>query len=345
MITVRAREIHRSHYVREFDGVTFVPASEVPERVDVVMAALHDMGLDDIVEPDSFGTGPLTSVHTPAYVEFLASAHAEWVATLGADENAEAIPMIRPVPGTPEHDPVNINAKLGRYSLDGDAIGPHTWEAAMASADVALTARRLVAKGAGGAFAVCRPPGHHATEDRYGGYCYLNNAAICAQLFVEEGTRPAVLDLDFHHGNGTQTIFYNRADVLYTSLHGDPRSEYPYFLGYSDETGWGDGEGYNLNLPLPAGTAWDGYSDALGTAIARISSFSPDVLVVSLGVDTALEDPDSFGLVAADYSRIGERIGALGVSTLFLLEGGYNIMVLGRNVASVLAGFETVHGD
>ena len=343
MITVRARDIHRSHHVQEFDGVAFVPAAEVPERVDVVMEALRDVGLDDIMEPDSFGAGPLTSVHTPAYVEFLAGAHAEWVATLGTDEYAEAIPMIRPVPGTPEHDPVSIHAKLGRHSLDGDAIGPHTWEAAMASVDVALTGRRFVATGSSGAFAVCRPPGHHATEDRYGGYCYLNNAAICAQLFVEEGTRPAVLDLDFHHGNGTQTIFYDRADVLYTSLHGDPRSEYPYFLGYADETGWGDGNGYNLNLPLPPGTAWDRYADALATGIARISSFAPDALVVSLGVDTALEDPDSFGLVAADYSRIGEDIGALGVPTLFLLEGGYNLAVLGRNVALVLAGFETAY--
>jgi acetoin utilization deacetylase AcuC-like enzyme len=341
VITVQASDVHRLHHVSELHGAKLAPSAEAPERVDVVMAALIRAGHTNTVKAEAFGLGPVKRVHSPAYVDFLAGAHAEWVANLGVSEDSEAFPAVYPVPDTPERQLSDIRAKLGRFSFDVDPIGPNTWVAAAAASDVALTGQQLVADGTTGVFAVCRPPGHHVTVDRYGGYCYLNNAAIAAQAFVDGGARPAILDVDFHHGNGTQAVFYDRKDVLYISLHADPQSEYPYFFGYADESGSGEGEGYNLNLPLPAGTKWDKYSDALDTGLARITSFSPDVLVVSLGVDTAIEDPDSFGLLATDFLRIGEAIGALNRPTLFILEGGYELAVLGRNVASVLSGFET----
>lgn len=341
MIIVKAGDAHRHHHVGELTGTGLEPSAESPQRVDAVMAALSEAGLDRVVEADTFGLEPIRRVHTDAYVDFLAGAHGDWIEVQGAAPTAEAFPLVFPAPDAVERKLTDIRARFGRHAFDTDAIGPHTWEAAVGAANVALTGRRLIADGAEGVFSVCRPPGHHVSADRYGGYCYLNNAAIAAQSFVDDGVTPAILDLDFHHGNGTQSIFYNRGDVLYVSLHADPATDYPYFFGYSDETGAGAGEGCNVNLPLPAGTAWPQYSDAIDAALKAITAFSPDVVVVSLGVDTALEDPDSFGLVAADYPRIGEAIATLGLPTLFILEGGYELSVLGRNVAGVLTGYES----
>ncbi|WP_455774165.1 histone deacetylase family protein, partial [Burkholderia stabilis] len=192
------------------------------------------------------------------------------------------------------------------------------------------------------AFALCRPPGHHAGREYMGGYCYLNNAAIAAQHGIAQGAaRVAVLDVDFHHGNGTQDIFYERADVLFASIHGEPHVSYPYFSGYADERGAGAGEGFNLNLPLPKGTQWDTYATALGHAADAIVAHAPDLLVVSLGVDTFEHDPIShFRLRSPDYLRIGEALARLNLPTLFVMEGGYMVEEIGINAVNVLLGFE-----
>ena len=190
------------------------------------------------------------------------------------------------------------------------------------------------------AYALARPPGHHAAADSYAGYCFLNNAAIAAAAWADRGARVAILDVDYHHGNGTQQIFYDRADVCFVSLHADPAYEYPFFSGFADEHGTGAGEGHTRNFPLPLGTAWDAYGPALDAAARVIAAFAPDALVVSLGVDTAAEDADTFQLVGDDFTRMGAAIGALELPTLFVQEGGYDLGVIGRNVVNVLTGFE-----
>ncbi len=217
-----------------------------------------------------------------------------------------------------------------------------SWEAIKSSFDTALTAAGLVAAGERAAFALCRPPGHHAGTAFMGGYCYLNNAAIAAQWFRDRGAgRVTILDIDYHHGNGTQEIFYARADVQVINLHGDPLTEYPHFLGHRDERGAGPGEGFNLNYPLPAGTDWAGWSAALDDALARIAAYAPDILVVSLGVDTFEKDPISaFRLRSHDYPHIGARIAGLDLPTLFVMEGGYAVAEIGVNAVGVLTGFE-----
>ena len=234
-----------------------------------------------------------------------------------------------------------IDAKLGPYSFDASSpIAAGTWEGAYWSAQTSLTALDAVLAGDRAAFALCRPPGHHCGPDYLGGYCYLNNAAIAAEAGAAAGRRVAILDVDYHHGNGTQDIFYARGDVLFVSIHADPRMDYPYFWGHADETGEGDGEGATLNLPLPRGTDLAAYLPALDAALERIAAFAPDLLVVSYGADTFAGDPIShFRLETPDYATIARRIASLGLPALVVMEGGYAIDALGANVASFLAGF------
>jgi acetoin utilization deacetylase AcuC-like enzyme len=239
--------------------------------------------------------------------------------------------------------PEVIDGKLSYFSIDaGTPITSGTWGAITAAANVALTGAGLVDAGERAVFALCRPPGHHAGSDFYGGYCFFNNAAIAAQEFREAGAeRVAILDVDYHHGNGTQEIFYTRPDVFTVSIHADPRQEYPFFLGFADEIGESAGEGFHLNLPLPWGTAWDAYKPALETAIQRIRDYGADVVVVSLGVDTFEHDPISkFKLRHDDYLQTGRMIASLGLPTLFVMEGGYAVEALGVNAVNVLQGFE-----
>jgi acetoin utilization deacetylase AcuC-like enzyme len=240
--------------------------------------------------------------------------------------------------------PTGIAGKLGYYAMAGEtSINAGTWEAALAAADVAVTAASHLHKGARSAFALCRPPGHHAARDLYGGYCFLNNAAIAAEFLRDRGAaRVAILDVDFHHGNGTQDIFYDRPDVLYVSLHGDPAHAFPYFSGYADETGVGGGTGYTMNLPLPPGSGFSAWSEALASGLERIRRFVPDALVVSLGVDTFEQDPISFfRLKSEDFSTYGRLIGACKWPTLFVFEGGYAVADVGLNAVNVLTGFES----
>jgi acetoin utilization deacetylase AcuC-like enzyme len=333
-----ASEVHRAHHPREpfLDAGRLIDPPEIPERVDRILGAIAESTLGTPIAPRSFGLDPILRVHPPEYVEFLEHAHARWRATTGREESSEAVAYARAIRDQPIVELESIIAQLGWYSHDTDPILAGTNAAALGAVDVTLTAWEAVAGGAPVAYALARPPGHHAAADSYAGYCYLNNAAIAAQAWTDRGARVAIVDVDYHHGNGTQQIFYDRGDVLFVSLHADPAFEYPFFLGFSNERGWGAGEDSTRNFPLPAGTEWSAYGDALDTALAVVRKFAPDAVIVSLGVDTALEDPDSFRLVADDYPRIGAAIAALDRPTLVVQEGGYCLDVLGRNVVGVL---------
>jgi acetoin utilization deacetylase AcuC-like enzyme len=324
----------------ELYGGELVRPHESPQRAEIVLERVQTQGLGEVIAPAKFGTAPLLRVHDAAYLEFLEHAWSEWVA---AGNRGEAIPDCWPARRMTQRRPDSITGKLGYYAMAAEtSISGGTWEAARAAADVALTAASQIKQGARAAFALCRPPGHHAARDLYGGYCFLNNAAIAAQYLRDGGAkRVAVLDVDFHHGNGTQDIFYDRPDVLYVSLHGDPAEAFPYFSGYADETGSGPGTGFTLNLPLPPGTPFDVWQDALRAALEFIMSGRADALVVSLGVDTFAADPISFfRLQSADFRTYGRMIGECALPTLFVLEGGYAVDAIGVNVVNVLTGFE-----
>ncbi len=329
---------HRAAY--EFFRGEKVPAFEKPERADWVLAAVQAAHLGEVLPPTPHDDAVILKVHSESYVNFLRGAHAEYVALGGA---GDAFPSVWPIRGMRcDLEPQNFAARMGRYSFDaGSPLTAGTWAATRAGADCALTGVALLTAGEPGAFVLSRPPGHHAGRDFFGGYCFLNQAAIAAQALRDAGSaRVAILDVDYHHGNGTQDIFYDRADVLFVSVHGDPLTEYPFFLGHADEAGRGDGLGFNCNLPLPAGTSVEGWFAALDQALARIKAFRPDALVVSLGVDTFEGDPIShFKLKTPDYPRMGERIATLGTPTLFVMEGGYAVAEIGDNVAGVLTGF------
>ena len=285
------------------------------------------------------GLEPILRVHSAEYAEFLRTAHAAW---LEAGRSGDAIGYTWPVVGRRDLPLDRIDAKLGRYSYDAATpITADTWVSAYWSAQSALSAvRALLDDGLPAAFALCRPPGHHSGRDYLGGYCYLNSAAIAAAEAVQRGRRVAILDVDYHHGNGTQDIFLESGEVLFASIHADPRTDYPFFWGHADERGTGAGEGKTLNLPLPRGTAIETYLEALESACAAVAAHGTDLLVLSFGADTFEDDPISFfKLGEADYAMIGSRIAALGIPAAIVMEGGYAIEALGRIVASLLSGF------
>ncbi len=239
--------------------------------------------------------------------------------------------------------PASAVGQAGYHMADTACpIAEGTWEAALASAEIAVSAAELVQQGARGAYALCRPPGHHAFADMAGGFCFLNNSAIAAQWLRDQGQpRVAILDVDVHHGNGTQGIFYSRPDVLTVSLHADPMRFYPFFWGHGHERGEGDGTGCNLNLPLPRGTRTDGFLEALEMAFRRIRAFQPETLVLALGLDAHEGDPLKGLAVTTDgFAEIGAAIAGLGLPTVLVQEGGYLQDALGANLASFLRGFE-----
>lgn len=325
----------------ELFGGELVPPFECPVRAEYILERVRKMGLGPVIAPTAHGLDPVRAIHDADFIEFLANCWTDWVAEgMKGEAIATTWPSRRMTRSAP---PRNIDGRIGYYCLASEtSISDGTWEAAQASADVALTGQGLVAGGERAAFSLCRPPGHHAAQDMFGGYCFLNNAAIAAQAFRDGGAkRVAVLDVDFHHGNGTQAIFYDRSDVLFLSLHGDPEDAFPYFLGGADETGEGRGDGFNVNYPLPQCCPFDKWAEALEDACGRISAYSPDALVVSLGVDTFKEDPISFfRLESEDFRTYGRRIEKLGLSTLFVMEGGYAVEEIGINTVNVLEGFE-----
>ncbi|MBV9046157.1 MAG: histone deacetylase family protein [Alphaproteobacteria bacterium] len=325
---------------QEFEGGRMTPAVEVPRRVEGVKAEVERRKLGPILAPRDFGMAPIAKVHDAGLVTFLSEAAALWHKRYG-DDAPPAIPSAWPSRGMKGRFEGDVESRLGSYAFDtATPILRGTWAAALAAVNGSLSAAEAVKNGERAAFALARPPGHHASNDVFGGYCYLNNVAIAAQWLRDQGMRPAILDVDYHHGNGTQSIFYGRDDVLFVSIHGDPSFAYPHFLGFADETGERRGEGANLNLPLPMYSGWDAYSRALDTAVKKIEAFGPDVLLVSLGLDTFEGDPISrFKLTAEDYLRMGARLAKLKLPTLFQFEGGYNLDALPVITANVLEGF------
>ncbi len=319
----------------------FVPAFEKPERAELVLSRIRQIGLGDVSPPDRFPLGAITRIHDDGMVSLLQTASVEWE-RMG--RSGAAYPYTwRSGSMRANRVPTSLDGRLAYYSFDcGTPITKTSWQAIKSSVDVALTGAALITSGASAAFSLCRPPGHHAGADYFGGYCFLNNAAIATQKLLDDGAkRIAILDIDYHHGNGTQQIFYQRDDVLFVSLHGHPDEEYPYLLGFEDELGAGPGEGFNLNLPMRWGTSWPEWSAALEVGLRRIVAYNPDAVVVSLGVDAYKEDPIShFQLGSDDFTRAGQRIASLDKPTLFIMEGGYAVAEIGINAVNVLTGFE-----
>jgi len=340
LITVYSPDHLLRHPRTELSGGELVTPHECPERAQFVLDRVQEERLGEVLAPTRFGPAPLLRVHDSGYLQFLEHAWIDWVA---AGNRGEAIPDCWPARRMTQKRPNSITGKLGYYAMAGEtSISAGTWEAACAAADVALTGAAHLKSGVPAAFALCRPPGHHAAHDLFGGYCFLNNAAVAAQYLRDGGAqRVAILDVDYHHGNGTQDIFYDRADVLFVSLHAHPAEAFPYFAGYEEETGSGAGLGFTCNLPMPEGTGFDVWQRALRSALARIAEFRADALIVSLGVDTFIEDPiSSFRLRSEDFRTYGRMIGAASLPTLFVLEGGYAVREIGVNVVNVLTGFE-----
>ena len=336
--------LHTLHQgkVEMFRGA-LVPCFEVPARADHVLAELQRRQLGTVQQPHAFDDSVLAAIHSPRYLNFLVTAWDQWMALDPANADKDILPSVWPTRTfRTDIEPDNFAAKLGLYSFDaGSPFTSGTWVAARTGAHCALSAAQQIVAGDRAAFALSRPPGHHAGTDFFGGYCFLNNAALAAQHLRGAGVKKvAVLDVDYHHGNGTQACFYDRPDVFFASIHGDPRTEYPFFLGYADEKGAGMGMGTNLNLPLPRGTDFAAWAQALETALAAIASFGAEALVVSLGMDTFEGDPISgFTLKTDDYLRMGERLAKAGLPTVFIFEGGYAVQEVGVNAVNVLQAF------
>ena len=313
------------------------PSPEQPRRAEVLLNGATEAGLE-VIAPADYGRGPLAAVHSSEYLAFLETLHARWSALPGA--GAEVVPNIHPDRRAASY-PSSPVGQAGWHLQDTACpVGASTWDSAYWSAQSALTGAELVLEGERSAYALSRPPGHHALADAAGGFCFLANSAIAAQRLRDAGRRVAILDVDVHHGNGTQSIFYDRGDVLTVSIHCDASVFYPFFWGHAQERGIGQGEGANLNLPLARGTADDGFLEALGAALARIRSFGTDALVVALGLDAYVGDPlAGLGVTTPGFARIGEAIGRFGLPTLLVQEGGYLSEELGRNLTSFLGGF------
>ena len=324
----------------EFNRGVLTAPFEKPARAEAVRRALEAAFPGCEQAADTFPLSTLHAVHDADYIAFLQNAHQEWISE-GRD--GDVFPMVWPVHGLREDKtPQTIVGKASRYSFEiSTGIMEHSWLLARRSAETALSGASALARGEDAAFSLCRPPGHHAGRDYFGGYCFLNNAGVAAQYLREAGAaRIAILDVDYHHGNGTQQIFYDRSDVFYLSIHADPDTDFPYFLGFSDETGCGAGEGFNLNMPLARGAGWSVYEPALTHSLKAVKAYAPDALVVSLGVDTAAGDLLSgFLLTPDDFRRLGAAVAGLGLKTLFVFEGGYAVDDIGGHVVNVLDGF------
>ena len=319
--------------LRELNNGEWMEFAESPARVASMLDAIGP-----VETPTDHGLEPILAVHDTDYVEFLESAHADW---LEAGREGDAIGYAFPAVHRRKLDLARIDGRLGAYGFDAATpIASGTWKAAYWGAQTALSAFDEVASGDTMAFALCRPPGHHSGRDYFGGYCFLNNAAIVAQAATTRGLGPvAILDVDYHHGNGTQDIFYERGDVFFASIHADPAMDYPYFWGHADEVGTDKGKGATFNQPLPRGTTWEGYAPALDRALDRIVRFGAKFLVISYGADTFEADPIShLKLTTQDMGRIGERIATLALPSVTVMEGGYNIEALGRNVDAFING-------
>jgi acetoin utilization deacetylase AcuC-like enzyme len=317
---------------------TILPNPEQPARIDILKAGAEAAGC--VFEtPGDAGLGPIAAVHTAEYLSFLRHIYPRWQRIEGAGE--EVIPNIHPANRTDGY-PKSAVGQAGYHQADTACpIAEGTWEAAYWSAQSAITGADLIGGGERAAYVLSRPPGHHAFADLAGGFCFLNNSGIAAERLRAKGLRPAILDVDVHHGNGTQGMFYRRGDVLTLSIHADPERFYPFFWGHAQERGEGEGLGANLNLPLPRGTGDEAFLKTLDTALDRVACFGADVIVVALGLDAYEGDPfQGLAVTTPGFARIGAAIAALGRPVLFVQEGGYICDGLGANLTSVLAGFQ-----
>jgi len=312
----------------EFFNGAMHPPAEHGGRVDALLQAIGPTEA-----PADQGMEPLLRVHPAEYLGFLRTVHEQWRA---AGREGDAYPYTFPIVARRQLKLNRIDALLGQHSFDTSTpIAERTWEAVYWAAQTALAAIDAVLNGEPAAFACCRPPGHHAGADYLGGYCYLSNAAIAAEQAVAAGRRVAILDVDYHHGNGTQDVVSGRTDIAFASIHADPSTDYPFFWGHADESG-----GNILNLPLPRGTHWSGYGPALDRALEWLGRQEPDLLIVSYGADTYADDPIShFKLNTKDYALMARRIASLDLPTAVVMEGGYAVDALGQNVAEFLSGF------
>jgi acetoin utilization deacetylase AcuC-like enzyme len=339
---------HRKHdpAFEVYDGGQRVPYLEAPQRMERILNALNKTAWAEVLPPRDFGLSPLRAVHSESYLAFLASAWTEWLASTPETESASDKTALLPATFAAKRDqmPESILGKAGFFLLDLSVpVVAGTYAAALASANCALSAADSIspssARGPSTAFALCRPPGHHAGREIAGGYCFLNNAAIAAAWLTRFG-KVAILDVDYHAGNGTQDIFYARSDVLTISIHADPAFEYPYYAGYAAETGEGAGLGFHRNFPLPHGTDDTAYLKTLDQALQQIIAFQPQCLVVSLGMDIYESDPlGSFKITRNGIHEIGRRIASLRLPGAIIMEGGYNTDALGDNVVAFLDGF------
>lgn len=318
------------------------PSPEQSERATRLLKGAEAAGLER-VEPEDHGLDAIARVHTPEYIAFLSTIHERWSRIDGASE--EVIPNIHPDRRGGSY-PASAVGQAGYHQADTACpIGPHSWESIYWSAMSAAEAATCVLEGDQWSYALCRPPGHHAFKDLAGGFCFVNNCGVAAEMLRMACDRVAILDVDLHAGNGTQGCFYDRADVLTVSIHADPVRYYPFFWGYADERGEGAGLGYNYNLPIPRGTADDDYMPHLDLALKRVEAFAPDALVIALGLDAYEGDPFAgLAISTQGFARIAEKIGALKLPTVLVQEGGYLSDDLGPNLTSFLTGFGDAHG-
>ncbi len=343
-------DVHKRHNADTgtWVGVT-IPSEEVPDRIERVVAALTDRG-HEIVPARPCDDSIVNMVHDPAMVEYMRNAWKNWVEWGYPDEPGQnqvaayAFPTSRFLGDIPLRLPKSPGALAGVYAMDTmTQIGEGTFLGARSAIDAAQTAAEILVDGERGVYAACRPPGHHAGTSFFGGSCYLNNAAAAAQTLIVGGVgRVAIVDLDAHHGNGTQEIFYRRRDVVYGSVHVDPgEGWFPHFLGFADEIGAGDGVGFNLNEPVPPGGGDDVWLAALDSVNTFVEIHQPDAVVVSLGVDAAITDPESpLQITKLGYEASGKAIASLDLPTVFVQEGGYDLNTIGELVGATLGGFE-----
>ncbi|MBN1874907.1 MAG: histone deacetylase family protein [Anaerolineae bacterium] len=341
MYTVYSKH-HKLHATDNIfaDGQRF-ECKEVPARAEVIASAIRKTPLGPCITPNDYGLTPIRAVHAPDYLAYLQTAY-----HLNYEQTGESVLLLltrsEVTPQRATQQPAVFEAQREYYTYDyEDPILAGTWEAAYWSAQCALTAADLVQGGEAIAYALCRPPGHHATMDQYGGFCYLNNIAIAARYLQQGAERIAILDLDYHHGNGTQAIFYEDPAVLFCSLHADPHLDYPFYWGYASERGTGAGMYTNYNWPLPLKCDDAHYLQALDEALNVIVNFNPHYLLISLGLDAVMGDPiGKFNFTSAGLSTVGERIATLRLPTVVVQEGGYNLETLGVNIVTFFRALE-----
>lgn len=315
---------------------------EQPERAKRLLQGVTAAGAD-LHGSDMFDDEHILAVHPERYVSFLRDSYEYWSGLQGAAP--EIVPNVHPVE-QPATYPDNFLGRAGWHQADlACPIGAKTWQAVRKGADCALSVAEMISSGSeSSAYALCRPPGHHAFSERAGGFCFLANTAIAAQYLCRSRDKVAIIDVDVHHGNGTQGIFYERGDVLTCSIHADPMNYYPFFWGHASERGEGEGEGANMNLPVPVKSSDEVWLVAVDQACDAIAKFGATAVVIALGLDAHEKDPLLGGAVTTDgFSNIAQRIAELALPTAIIQEGGYLTDHLGENLASFLSGYEAAH--